>query len=1055
MRGVDEVGELVHAGPTVALGYWNRPEATAAVFSADPRRRPGESSAPGGSSFRAISCAATRDGFFTFVGRRDQQIKSHGFRISPEEIEEAIRTASHLVAEGRSRCRRARRGGRTCSSRRTSCRAIPSEASSASAPSRTATPSCRATWSRSASRSTRRSPARRRARSTAPAWARDGPGAPAHALARRAGARRRAARAGAPARRPRLRRSRLRQQLRRAATRGARGAAERRGRRAEPRAAIHAVRRRHGARAGSSAEALRASHAAPFDHRGRRSSLPARWRRSTSSSSPCAATTRRSEVVVVTPCWLDVPLYLRELRPRAAPRAARPAHAAPRPRRDRGGAVVAHAGRRLIAAGEPHGPPLRRRGAARARGSCSSRSPARPLLVSDECHRDLVFAPHAFVSPASFYDATCVVYSFGKRLFLQGQRLGYAAVSPRHPARRALARTLEQPHARHGLLHPDRPDAARARRSAARALRGPRRWSSRAGARARARRARRGGVRRRAVAGDLLRLSAGAGRRRTRLRRAPRREKESSCFQAAVFHDGGHGSGSPARRAIEMLERALAVLSRGEGPRHQHRRHQHERPRLACVSNLVLRDGAVVDPGALTGAEPRDAFGRLRGHFALHLRDGDGGHACSPPRPARRQQAVLRARPVGGRGREREPPQGRPRARGAPARACLVGAVVGHLARIWPRERRLVLGEALDGSSSQTTRPRNREGLAGARRAHPRRARSRPFRALRPVLAGRSVYVTLSGGLDSTTIAALAKLHLADVAGSLTGATFFVRGASTEPEPGTDAYFARRVAEALDPAARGRRGAARTASSSSSTRSSSPARNFRDFNVHCGLVNAALPAAASDRGAAGRDRRASVVLTGDTMNELHGRLHACPLRRCREYYGALPRLGAGRLRRFLVSGPRRGRSRGRRSMRNRGIDTIQPYALHPEIYTALPGGYLEAEGAKQGLGRLVMGDLVPSFIYDRPKVRGAGGRLGEGRRDARRALVDRGVDAAELERRFCRLMPASRPSSSSAGSARAFYLLHSRPTRRASRHARRTRAHRRGVRPRSLSRAAR
>ena len=95
--GVDEVGELVHAGPTVALGYWNRPEATAEVFRADPRRRPGEGGA-GRVVFSGDLVRRDADGFFTYVGRRDQQIKSHGFRISPEEIEEAIQ-ASHLVAE--------------------------------------------------------------------------------------------------------------------------------------------------------------------------------------------------------------------------------------------------------------------------------------------------------------------------------------------------------------------------------------------------------------------------------------------------------------------------------------------------------------------------------------------------------------------------------------------------------------------------------------------------------------------------------------------------------------------------------------------------------------------------------------------------------------------------------------------------------------------------------------------------------------------------------------------------------------------------------------------
>ena len=93
--GVDAVGELVHSGPTVSLGYWNRPDATSAVFRPDPRR-------PDGSGPTVVYSGdlVRRDaeGFFTFVGRRDQQIKSHGFRISPEEVEEAIQH-SNLIAE--------------------------------------------------------------------------------------------------------------------------------------------------------------------------------------------------------------------------------------------------------------------------------------------------------------------------------------------------------------------------------------------------------------------------------------------------------------------------------------------------------------------------------------------------------------------------------------------------------------------------------------------------------------------------------------------------------------------------------------------------------------------------------------------------------------------------------------------------------------------------------------------------------------------------------------------------------------------------------------------
>jgi acyl-CoA ligase (AMP-forming) (exosortase A-associated) len=92
--GPDQVGELVHAGPTVALGYWNRPEATAAAYRPHPLRP----HSPERVVYSGDLVRRDSEGFLTFVGRRDQQIKSHGFRVSPEEVEEALHR-SNLLAE--------------------------------------------------------------------------------------------------------------------------------------------------------------------------------------------------------------------------------------------------------------------------------------------------------------------------------------------------------------------------------------------------------------------------------------------------------------------------------------------------------------------------------------------------------------------------------------------------------------------------------------------------------------------------------------------------------------------------------------------------------------------------------------------------------------------------------------------------------------------------------------------------------------------------------------------------------------------------------------------
>lgn len=92
--GPEEVGELVHAGPTVSLGYWNRPESTAACFKPHPLRP----DSPEWVVYSGDMVKRDAEGFLYFVGRRDQQIKSSGFRVSPEEVEQAV-YRSGLVLE--------------------------------------------------------------------------------------------------------------------------------------------------------------------------------------------------------------------------------------------------------------------------------------------------------------------------------------------------------------------------------------------------------------------------------------------------------------------------------------------------------------------------------------------------------------------------------------------------------------------------------------------------------------------------------------------------------------------------------------------------------------------------------------------------------------------------------------------------------------------------------------------------------------------------------------------------------------------------------------------
>ena len=89
-----EEGELVHAGPLVAKGYWNDPARTAARF----RPAPPDSSYPGTAVWSGDRVRRDADGLFTFLGRDDAMIKTSGNRVSPTEIEEAA-VASGVVAE--------------------------------------------------------------------------------------------------------------------------------------------------------------------------------------------------------------------------------------------------------------------------------------------------------------------------------------------------------------------------------------------------------------------------------------------------------------------------------------------------------------------------------------------------------------------------------------------------------------------------------------------------------------------------------------------------------------------------------------------------------------------------------------------------------------------------------------------------------------------------------------------------------------------------------------------------------------------------------------------
>jgi long-chain acyl-CoA synthetase len=83
--GPGEVGELIVRGRNVMRGYWKAPEMTEARFQ--PGALSGERICRSGDLFRM-----DEDGYFYFVSRKDDIIKSRGEKVAPREVENVIYT---------------------------------------------------------------------------------------------------------------------------------------------------------------------------------------------------------------------------------------------------------------------------------------------------------------------------------------------------------------------------------------------------------------------------------------------------------------------------------------------------------------------------------------------------------------------------------------------------------------------------------------------------------------------------------------------------------------------------------------------------------------------------------------------------------------------------------------------------------------------------------------------------------------------------------------------------------------------------------------------------
>ena len=97
----EEPGELVHRGALVGMGYWNDPAKTAERYKPLPRSVDGATSGlvlPEIAVFSGDTVRRDAEGYLYFIGRRDEMIKTSGYRVSPTEVEEAL-YATGLLAE--------------------------------------------------------------------------------------------------------------------------------------------------------------------------------------------------------------------------------------------------------------------------------------------------------------------------------------------------------------------------------------------------------------------------------------------------------------------------------------------------------------------------------------------------------------------------------------------------------------------------------------------------------------------------------------------------------------------------------------------------------------------------------------------------------------------------------------------------------------------------------------------------------------------------------------------------------------------------------------------
>lgn len=259
-------------------------------------------------------------------------------------------------------------------------------------------------------------------------------------------------------------------------------------------------------------------------------------------------------------------------------------------------------------------------------------------------------------------------------------------------------------------------------------------------------------------------------------------------------------------------------------------------------------------------------------------------------------------------------------------------------------------------------------------------------------------FVCLSGGLDSSGIAALAREHFP----GLEAVSFDLERPRSRPSE--DRVIAVRLARDL-----GLPLLEATVTEEQLLAHVDTALvegvDWRDFNVHAALVNAALARAIADAAGAPDERRPGMVLTGDLANEFLADYE--PERSAGTSHYELPKLTRPALRRILV----RGLDTSHREVglfEAWGLSAVQPYAAAADAYLTLPDAFTSDPDCKRHLCRELLGTRLPEYVYARGKARAQVGGPGAGG-GVLGLCVDRGYDAARLKHRFAELHGGDRP----------------------------------------------